>query len=332
MVRWAFLAVLLAVVAAIAIGAALMLQPHGPAEPALVEFEPGQSVRDLAAELERRDVVASRWLFLAVRAARPKTILMAGEYEFEEARSPWQVFEQIARGRVYLRPLTVPEGLTRFEVAELVADAGYGSREELLEITADPTLVKDLLPDAETLEGCLFPETYRFPKTATGAQVVGAMVSHFRRAFEQTLRDRHSPLEPYQLLTLASLIEKETGVDRERPLVSSVFHNRLERGMRLQCDPTIIYGLLLEDRYRGSIFASDLQDPHPYNTYLIEGLPPGPIANPGLASLEAAARPTESDYLFFVAESGDSAGHVFSSSLAAHNQAVNAYRRSLQRP
>ncbi len=251
---------------------------------------------------------------------------MAGEYHFSQADSAAGVIERLMEGDVVLRPMTVPEGLTRFETAKIVAEAGYSTEEEFLELVADPKPIRDLFPEAESLEGFLFPETYRFPRTADGRQVLEAMLRNFRRAYEAAAPDGDPALTPYEAVTLASLIEKESGVSSERPLISAVFHNRLQKGMLLQCDPTIIYGLLLEGRYRGNIYASDLKDPHPYNTYIHKGLPPGPIANPGLESMRAAYAPATSDYIFFVAKPGGGGGHTFSVTLADHNRAVHELR------
>lgn len=302
-------------------------RPFGEfSEPVLFEYLPGTRSRETATALEQLGIVRSRWYFLAARALRPRTILMAGEYQFAASDSPWGVVQRLAEGDVYLRTLTIPEGLTRFETAALVAQAGYSTEEEFLALTADPTAIRDLFPQAQSLEGVLFPETYSLAKTTTGEQIIQAMLVNFRRAFAAASQDAETEIAPYDAVTLASLIEKESGVPSERPLISAVFHNRMDRGMRMQCDPTIIYGLLLEGRYRGNIYASDLQDPHPYNTYVHPGLPPGPIANPSAEALRAAFAPEEADYIFFVANPGGTGDHTFSVSLADHNRAVARLR------
>ncbi|MBI1357951.1 MAG: endolytic transglycosylase MltG [Acidobacteria bacterium] len=294
----------------------------------LFDYAEGTPTRALARQLQDAGVIESEYWFLAARALRPGVTLQAGEYQFTEPASVWDVYRKLADGRVYLRPLTVPEGLTRFEVAALVAGAGYGTVDEVTALTADPTPVKDLFPQAKTLEGCLLPETYFFARSASAASVIGAMVDGFRKAFEKAGQGKSTPLDPYQVLIMASLVEKETGVPTERPLVSSVYHNRLRDHMLLQCDPTIIYGLVLEDRYKGVLYEPEIRDPHPYNTYVHAGLPPGPIANPGKASLEAAFHPAESSFLYFVAEKRGAPQHVFSKNLAAHNKAVAQYRKT----
>lgn len=306
---------------------------HGDfTEPVYFEYVRGASGTETAAALEELGVVRSRWLFLAARAFRPGSVLLAGEYQFAGPDTPAGVLARFAEGDVFLRPLTIPEGLTRFEVSSLVAAAGYSSEEEFLRLTADGTLMHDLFPEAETLEGFLFPETYSLAKTATGKQILAAMLDNFRQAFAAAASDVETDLSPYETLTLASLIEKESGVPHERPLISAVFHNRLDRGMLMQCDPTIIYGLILQDRYQGTILLRDLKDPHPYNTYVHGGLPPGPIANPGGESLRAAFAPADSDYIFFVANPGGAGDHSFSVTLREHNQAVARLRAGRKAP
>ncbi len=294
----------------------------------LFDYPDGTTTRELAVQLEDAGVIRSQYLFLAARALRPEAKLQAGEYRFTGYASVWEVYQKLAEGRVHLRPLTIPEGLTRFETAEVIADAGYGSLEEVLKLTADPKPIQDLFPEAKSLEGVLFPETYLFPRNTNAADVVQAMIAGFRKAFEAASKDKTTPLEPYEVVTLASLVEKETGVPSERPLVSSVYHNRLRQGMLMQCDPTIIYGMILEGRYKGRLLEPDIRNPHPYNTYVHPGLPPGPIANPGRSALEAAFKPAESDYLYFVAEVYGQPQHVFSKNLKAHNRAVAAYRKT----
>ena len=307
--------------------------PYGDfTEPVFFEYVRGASGAETAAALEELGIVRSRWLFLAARVLKPGAVLMAGEYRFAGPDTPAGVLGRFAKGDVFLRPLTIPEGLTRFEVSSLVAAAGYASEQEFLQLTADAAPMHDLFPEAASLEGFLFPETYYLAKTATGEQILAAMLANFRQAFAAASEGFKTGLSPYEILTLASLIEKESGVPSERPLISAVFHNRLQRGMLLQCDPTIIYGLILEDRYRGTILLRDLKDPHPYNTYVHGGLPPSPIANPGAESLRAAFAPADSDYIFFVANPGGSGDHSFSATLREHNQAVARLRAGRNSP
>jgi UPF0755 protein len=325
--------------AMIAVGAVLMIGAAALAysvtasyqnyeEPVVVLIEPRTSSEQIGVELESRGVIQSRWLFLAARAARFRTKLMAGEYRFDHPMSVWEVYDHIASGRVLQHPVTIPEGLTRFQIASLIASGGFASREEFLAECEKTDRIRDLFPEAGSLEGFLFPETYQMTRPFSAAELVDMMVARFRSVFDELSARQTPKLTPLELVTLASLIEKETGVGGERKLVSSVFHNRLDRRMLLQCDPTVIYGLMLEDRYRGQLTRDDLAIPHKYNTYVHAGLPPGPIANPGRASLEAAFEPASSSYLFFVAQADGGGGHVFSESLEAHNRAVGAYRRS----
>lgn len=296
-------------------------------EPVVVEIGRGLSSMEIAEELETAGVIESKWGFLWERLWSRSATLMAGEYEFDGPLSAAEAFEKLASGRVILYPLTIPEGLNRFEIAEIVAAEGWSTKEEFTALTEDPGLAKDIFPEAKTLEGLLFPETYNLAKTSTVHDLLEAMLAGFRDALAAARGQRTAEISDWDALVLASMIEKETERPDERGLVSSVFHNRLQRGMLLQCDPTIIYGLVLDGRYRGKIYLSDLSDPHAYNTYVHDGLPPGPIANPGLMSLNAAFAPDESDYLFFCAKPGHGQGHAFSTRLRDHNLAVQALRR-----
>lgn len=296
-------------------------------KPVVVEIERGASSDQIAEILESQGVIESKWAFLWERIWNRETTLMAGEYLFRGPVEASEAFKLLAEGRVRLYPITIPEGLNRFEIAVLVAESGLVSGEDFLDLTADPAPVKDLLTEAETLEGCLFPETYNLARTSTANDLVDAMIAQFREALQEAHSQRTEEIDLWKGVVLASMIEKETGLEAERGLVSSVFHNRMRLGMLMQCDPTIIYGLVLEDRYRGRIYTSDLSDPHPYNTYVHGGLPPGPIANPGRESIQAAFAPSASDFLYFVAKPGDRAGHVFSKTLRSHNRAVREWRR-----
>ena len=300
-------------------------------ESVVVDIEPGTSSVEIADTLEQAGVIQSRWIFLGVRALRPNTVLMAGEYRFSRPLTTWRVFDKISQGRVEYHRLTIPEGFTRFEIADLLAAQNLAAREEFLAVAERADWVRDLAPQAENLEGFLFPDTYYFTRGITAVEFAEMMVDQFRRVFREVVPERLEGWSSQDIVTLASLIEKETGERGERGVVSSVFHNRLREKILLQCDPTVVYGLLIEDRFRGTIYRSDLRDPHPYNTYVHHGLPPGPIANPGRASLEAAVRPDETDYLFFVAHPAQYGRHIFSKTVQAHNRAVAEYRRGLGR-
>ena len=293
----------------------------------MVEIERGAGSRRIGEQLVEAGVTNSMWLFLWERAWNLDAKLMAGEYIFERPVSASEAFEILAAGKVRLYPLTIPEGLNRFQIADVIDAAGLATRDEALALTADPGPVKDLLPQAESLEGVLYPETYSLAKSSTVEDLLDAMVDRFLEALAEAREQRTVEIGDWEAVILASMIEEEAVGQTERGLVSSVFHNRIRRGMLMQCDPTIIYGLVREDRYRGKIFLSDLRDPHPYNTYIHEGLPPGPIASPGLESLKAAFAPSESEFLFFVAAPGVHQGHVFSAKLQDHNRAVRELRQ-----
>jgi UPF0755 protein len=251
--------------------------------------------------------------------------LQAGEYEFKREDSAWDVFDRIARGDIYYYEVTIPEGSNIFDIAAILERAGAVGGTQFLAAARKTDLIRDIDSRAVTLEGYLFPSTYRLTRHTTVEQLCQKMTSEFRREWQQLGADSS---DIHATVTLASLVEKETGVKSERPLVSSVFHNRLERNIPLQCDPTTIYAALLEDRYRGAIFKSDLESRSAYNTYQHAGLPPGPITNPGAASLKAALAPAQSSFLYFVAKGDGSGSHNFASDYGEHQRNVAAYRHS----
>ena len=243
--------------------------------------------------------------FLIVRALRPKATLKAGEYRFTNQAVPWEVFDRIARGDIFYYTLVVPEGNNTYDIAASLEHQGIMPAAAFLEAAHSPAMIKDLDPRAPTLEGYLFPDTYRVTRHMTPAALCLQMTERFRRAWQQL---GPPAAGAHDTVTLASLVEKEAKLPAERPLIASVFVNRLRDGMALQCDPTTIYAALVEKRYRGTIYRSDLESRHLYNTYQHVGLPPGPIANPGLASLKAALTPEQSGYLYFVARPDGSGG------------------------
>lgn len=265
----------------------------------------------LAGMLADAGVVRHPLLFLLARAWRPKWKPLAGEYQFTEAATPEQVLARLARGDVYTVELRVPEGTDVYDLAELVEAAGLAQRGEFL---------REALPH----EGYLFPSTYRFPRRAGAAQIVETM----RRTFEQVWQELGGAGERRrETVILASLVEAEAVKDEERARIAGVFLNRLKKGMRLECDPTVKYAAKREGRWRGVIYRSDLESRNRYNTYVWYGLPPGPVTNPGRKSLEAALRPAETEELYFVAKAGGNGGHVFSRDYDAHQKAVREYRR-----
>jgi UPF0755 protein len=268
-------------------------------------------------------------VFEAVSRWRSRRTLQAGEYFFDHPVTGLQVFDAIANGRIYVRELVIPEGYSMFDIADLVQREDFTTRENFLAAARNPSLIRDLVPEAPSLEGFLFPAVYEFPRHPTGEQMVSAMVGHFRQEWLGISAQQPNlsglPLE--KVVTLASLVERETPRPEERPVVAGVFINRLHHRIPLQCDPTVVYSLELAGNYSGSLDAASLPFDSPYNTYRHIGLPPGPIANPGSASLRAALGPSETDYLYFVANT--EGGHFFGKTLAEHNHNVALYRQRL---
>lgn len=252
--------------------------------------------------------------------------LQAGEYRFDRPMSARQVADKIARGDVYVHPITFPEGLTIRQMAALYESKGFGEAKAFVAAASDASAVQDIDPAAKDLEGYLFPDTYALPRRATADQLVARMVASFTKALTPEIVDaaRARGLSVRQLVTLASIVEKETGNKDERPLVAAVYSNRLRIGMGLQCDPTVIYALERAGRYTGNLRRDDLQFDSPYNTYRYAGLPPGPIASPGRASLQAASAPADVPYLYFVSRNDGS--HAFAATLDEHNRNVQQYQ------
>jgi UPF0755 protein len=252
--------------------------------------------------------------------------LQAGEYRFDRPMSPRQVVDKLARGEVSATPITFREGLTIRQMAALYESRGFGEARAFIAAASQGELVRDLDPAARDLEGYLFPDTYTLPRRATAEQLIARMVAGFRKALTPDLSAAIAAkgVSVRQLVTLASIVEKETGSKDERGLVAAVYANRLKIGMGLQCDPTVIYALERAGRYDGNLTREDLQFDSPYNTYRYAGLPPGPIASPGRASLEAAAAPTAAPYLYFVSKNDGS--HAFAETLDQHNRNVHQYQ------
>jgi len=313
-------------IVAIAIATGSVFLPYkGFGNEVFVEIPKGSSTRVMAHQLADGGVIRYQWQFLLARALRPRTVLQAGEYHFKNAASASDVFDRIARGDVFYYVLTIPEGSNIFDVAILVDGLGFIRSQDFLHTVRNTALIQDLAPNAVTLEGYLFPSTYRLTRSTTADQLVRNMVGEFRREWKAL---RAPPGDVNAVVTLASMIEKETAALSERSLVASVYQNRLNAGMKLDCDPTTIYAAMLDNRYRGTIYRSDLQSQSAYNTYAHAGLPPGPISNPGTASLKAALSPATTNYLYFVAKPDGSGMHTFSSDYAAQQRAVDAYRHA----
>ena len=305
--------------------------------PHLLVIAPGTSSWEMAQRLADEGIVRRAAVFEIWRLLHPGAVLKAGTYRFTAPASTVDVFDRLARGDVYFLALTVPEGFSRFDIERALQTLHSPAAADFLRVSADPMSVRDLDPQAPSLEGFLFPATYRLPPLATAQDVVGFMVRRFREelrapAQAAVLRQLRAspagrmPTSLHDWLTMASLIEKESALPGERPRIAAVFYNRLERHMLLQCDPTVIYAAERDQRYSGHIGHDDLTYDSPYNTYLHLGLPPGPIANPGLNALQAAAHPEASDYLYFV--SNGAGAHRFARTLADHEQNVAGFLQS----
>jgi peptidoglycan lytic transglycosylase G len=325
--RFLLLLFLLVAAAAAAAVSYCVLVPFGPSSETFVEIPMRTPTRQIAVLLKKDGIIRSKLAFEAMHLMKDGT-LEAGEYRFDHPAKMAEVYARLQRGDVYTLSVTIPEGSNLFDIARRLQSAGLGPQEAFLTAAhANAHLIADLDPQATDLEGYLFPDTYHFSRHATPTQIQETMVRRFRQvAAELGLQG-----DDHDVVTLASLVERETPIPAERPLVASVFMNRMAKGMPLMTDPSVIYAALLDGRYRGVIYASDLEADSPYNTYKHTGLPPGPICSPGVASLKAAMHPAQTDYLYFVAASADSSGRSrFSATLEEHAHDVAAYRKSLR--
>ena len=324
--------------------------PVTPEGQKFVMLRPGYSTRRIAAELKSAGVIRNALAFVFWHRLHRKQSLKAGEYLFDKTAKALDVHDRLVRGDIYVHTVVIPEGYTMFDIAEAVEDAGLGSRREFLDVAqSDLGLISDLAPDAKSLEGYLFPNTYEFTRTQNMKDIVAAMVKQFRQVAEQiglatdvqnidpqradssktdAQRTDAQKTEVQKIVTMASIIEKETAVAEERPLVASVYYNRLAQNMALQADPSVIYAELLDGTYGGALHHSDMRFQSAYNTYAHPGLPPGPISNPGRTSLEAAMHPAKTDYYYFVSDGNSH--HRFSRSLEEHNQNVARLRQTVQ--
>src|SRR5580704_15339067 len=318
-------------------------------------LRPGYSTRRIASELKSAGVIRSEEAFILWHDFHRLRSLQAGEYLFEKPANIIALQKRLRRGDVYFHTVVVPEGFTMFDIARAIEAAGLGPAEDFLKVAqSDTALIADLAPSAPSLEGYLFPDTYQFSRMQTMQEMAAAMIRQFRQVAHQIgliqgpeggaiassdsphievdihagFRDPNAaPNDLERTVIMASIIEKETAVAEERPLVASVYYNRLEKKIALDADPSIIYAELLAGTYAGALHHDDMRFNSPYNTYLHAGLPPGPIANPGKSALEAAMHPAQSDYYYFVA---DAAGHHrFAKTIEEHNQNVAAYRRAM---
>ena len=303
-----------------------LYQPIGPAVEKFVLVRPGSSARRIATDLHNAGLIRSSSAFLLLHYSQGRPALKAGEYRFDHAADAFEVHRRLAQGDIVTRTVVIPEGYNIFEVAAAIEAAGLGTQRQFLDLArSDLSLISDLDPAARSLEGYLFPDTYHFTRTQSPHDIASTMVRRFRQEARSLGLDSNF----HGVVTLASIVEKETALPEERPLVAGVFQNRMSRGMLLATDPSVVYAALLAGRYRGVIHQSDLEFDSPYNTYRHPGLPPGPIANPGRSSLQAAMRPARTDYYFFVSD--NQGHHRFASTAQEHSRNVARYRRDRAR-
>jgi UPF0755 protein len=323
-------------------------------------LHPGYSTRRIASELKSAGVIRSEQAFVLWRYISHRRSLKAGEYLFERPANVIDIQKRLRRGDVYFHTVVVPEGFTMFDIAHAIESAGLGPAQDFLKVAqTDTALVADIAPNATSLEGFLFPDTYQYSRMMTMEEMAAAMVKQFREVAHQigllsasgqnsgTNLSAASSTSPYlqletrssgsadalstnleQTVTMASIIEKETSVPDERPLVAGVYYNRLAKKIALDADPSVIYAELLAGTYTGALHHTDMRFDSPYNTYTHVGLPPGPIGNPGRSSLEAAMHPARSDYYYFVADA--QGRHRFARTLEEHDKNVAAYRRAMR--
>jgi UPF0755 protein len=294
----------------------------------VVWIKPGQSFPETVSQLQKAGFVQHPQLFRWIARYRgDDRHIRAGEYQLQTSMAPKDILDALVSGKTLLHKVVIPEGSTMNKIGEILENAGLASQENFLQTASESGLVEALGLEGSTFEGYLFPETYHFPKGVTAEEIIRKMVSGFRSVFTPAWAERAQAMDltVYEVVTLASMVEKETGNPEERSLIAGVFLNRLERGMRLESDPTVIYGM---SDFNGNLTRKDLETPSPYNTYVIKGLPPGPIANPGRASLEAVLYPSEEPFLYFVSKNDGS--HHFSRTFSEHNQMVRKYQ--LRRP
>ena len=330
--------ILIAIIGAGSWFAWAVLTPVEPSGQTFVMLRPGYSTRRIATELQGAGIIRSKEAFILWHYFRRRRSLKAGEYLFDKPANTIGIQKRLRRGDVYFHTVVVPEGYTMFDIARAVQDAGLGSADDFLKVAqSDTALIADLDPTAKSLEGYLFPETYEFTRMMTMHEMAAAMVKQFRQAASQAgllpnsvfgMTEGTDPSRPlHELVTMASIVEKETAVPAERPEVASVYFNRLNKRIALDADPSIIYAELLAGTYQGALHHADMSFSSPYNTYRNAGLPPGPICNPGRSSLEAAMRPAETDYYYFVADA--QGHHRFARTMEEHNKNVIAYRKAM---
>jgi UPF0755 protein len=328
-VRKIFWLILIAAVAGAGWFAWALLTPTEPPAKTFVLLHPGYSTRRIASELKSAGVIRSEDAFILWHYIHRRP-LQAGEYLFEKPANLIDVQKRLARGDVYFHTVVVPEGFTMFDIARAVEAAGLGPAGDFLKVAqSDTALIADLAPGAPSLEGYLFPDTYQFSRMMSMQDMAAAMVRQFRQVARQIgLIGEPATTDLERTVIMASIVEKETAVAEERPLVASVYYNRLAKNIALDADPSIIYAELLAGTYTGALHHDDMRFDSPYNTYRHAGLPPGPIGNPGKSALEAAMHPAQSDYYYFVADA--QGHHRFAHTMEEHNKNVDAYRRAVR--
>ena len=348
---WLFLLVVIGVAGWLAWALLMPVEPPGQT---FVLLHPGYSTRRIAGELKSAGVIRSQEAFILWHYFHHRRSLKAGEYLFEKSANILDIQQRLRRGDVYFHTVVVPEGFTMFDIARAIEAAGLGSADQFLKVAqSDTGLIADIAPAAHSLEGYLFPETYQFSRMMTMQEMAAIMVRQFRQVARQigllqategsTASQTHDievqvtsavvdrsipPNDIERTVTMASIIEKETAVPEERPEVASVYYNRLAKHIALDADPSIIYAELLAGTYEGALHHADMKFKSPYNTYRNPGLPPGPIANPGRSSLEAAMHPAQTDFYYFVADA--QGHHRFARTMVEHNKNVLAYRRAMR--
>jgi peptidoglycan lytic transglycosylase G len=298
--------------------------PVAPVYPVEVRVEQGDSLATVVRKLRDQKIISNSFLFSSwARLSGAEKKVHPGLYRFESSVAPLEILDRLVTGRGVFQTVTIPEGMTVKEIAELLEKMQVANKDRFLAEASDPALLATLGLQGKGLEGYLFPSTYSFTPSTPEKNIILTMVEQFRKVSLPLLlqADHTNGLSPHEILTLASVIEKETGVDAERPLVSAVFYNRLRLQMPLQSDPTVIYGL---KHFDGNLTRKNLNEPTPYNTYRMTGLPPGPICNPSLASIRAAIAPAPVSYLYFVSKNDGT--HIFSDTIDAHNRAVKIYQ------
>ena len=304
-----------------------IFQPIDPTDGTTTVFEvaPNDTFKDVTKRLKDKELIKSEPILVAL--ARIKGLdkrIKAGEYRISRSMSLYSIIKLFEKGKTLERKVTIPEGSTVEQIVELFKTAGIISEDELRKALEDKDLLRSVAISSESFEGYLFPDTYNFPKGSSGREIITTLIKRGIKLWPQEFSDRAEEigLTRDKVITLASIVEKESGNTEEQPKVASVFHNRLKRGMKLQSDPTVIYGL---KDFDGNLRKADLEDPHPYNTYVHTGLPPAPICNPGTSAIKAVLYPAETSYLFFVAN--NKGAHVFSVDYKQHQRAVNKYQK-----